>query len=444
MIFGSIFRIVRSRAVSFCCAVALTLSALPASAQSVRIKDIADFEGIRDNMLVGYGIVAGLAGTGDDLSKVIFTRESLLGMLERLGVNARTTNANGSATNELRTKNIATVMVTATLPPFARQGTRLDVQVSAMGDAQSLLGGVLLVTPMMGADGEVYAVAQGPMAISGFRAQGQASTLQRGVPTSGRISNGAIVEREVGFEMASLENVRLTLRNPDLTTARRVAQAVNSFVGAGAARPADPSTINIQVPAQYKGDVVAMLTDIERLPIEPDKVAKVVIDERSGVIVMGENVRISTVAVAQANLTIRVTETPQVSQPGPFAPGATGFPGQLNADQVINVPQPRVGADGRPVLDAAGNPIFDMVPQVVPGSRQGGALGGGAQTVVVPRTSIEVDDQSGRRLAMVPSGVTLGELVNGLNALGVGPRDLITILQAIKAAGALQADIEIM
>lgn len=430
-------------------AVALTLSgfavaALPASAQSVRIKDIADFEGIRDNMLVGYGIVAGLAGTGDDLSKVIFTRESLLGMLERLGVNARTTNANGTATNELRTKNIATVMVTATLPPFARQGTRLDVQVSAMGDAQSLLGGILLVTPMLGADGEVYAVAQGPMAISGFKAQGQAATLQRGVPTSGRISNGAIVEREVGFEMASLENVRLTLRNPDLTTARRVAQAINSFVGAGAARPADPSTINVQVPAQYRGDVVAMLTDIERLPIEPDKVAKVVIDERSGVIVMGENVRISTVAVAQANLTIRVTETPQVSQPNSFSPGATALPGQLNPDSVINVPQPRVGADGRPVLDAAGNPVFDMVPQVVPGSRTGGLAGGGAQTVVVPRTSIEVDDQSGRRLAMVPSGVTLGELVNGLNALGVGPRDLITILQAIKAAGALQAEIEIM
>ncbi len=193
-----------------------------------------------------------------------------------------------------------------------------------------------------------------------------------------------------------------------------------------------------------------MLTDIERLPIEPDQVARVIIDEHAGVIVMGENVRISTVAVAQANLTIRVTETPQVSQPSPFAPGATALPsvgGTLNADQVVNVPRPRVDATGRPVVDASGNPVFDLVPQVVPGSRQGGIpgqLGGGASTVVVPRTQIEVDDQSGRRLAVVPAGITLGELVNGLNALGVGPRDLISILQAIKAAGAMQADLEVL
>jgi flagellar P-ring protein precursor FlgI len=418
---------------------ALVLAAGTATAQSVRIKDIAAFEGIRDNMLVGYGIVVGLNGTGDSLNRAVFTRESLLGMLERLGVNARTQNQ-----NDLQTRNLATVMVTATLPPFARHGTKIDVQVSSLGDAQSLLGGVLLVTPLLGADGEVYAVGQGPVAVSGFRAQGQASQVTRGVPTSARISNGAIVEREVGFEMANLETVRLTLRNPDLTTARRVAQAINAFVGGGAARPSDPSTINIQVPANYRGDVVAMLTDIERLPVEPDKVAKVVIDERSGVIVMGENVRISTVAVAQANLTVRVTETPQVSQPGPFAPGGVAVPGQLNQDNVINVPQPRLLPNGQPALDAQGNPIFDLVPQVVPGSRQPGFGVPGAQTVVVPRTQVEVDDQAGRRLAVVPSGVTLGELVNGLNALGVGPRDLISILQAIKAAGALQADIEVM
>jgi len=247
-----------------------------------------------------------------------------------------------------------------------------------------------------------------------------------------------------------MDTMRLSLKNPDLTTARRMAQAVNAFLGAPAARSTDPKTVVIQVPAQYRGDAVAMLTDIERLPVEPDQVARVIIDEHAGVIVMGENVRISTVAVAQANLTIRVTETPQVSQPSPFAPGASVLPsigGTQNPDQVINVPRPRVDAGGRPVVDAGGNPVFDLVPQVVPGSRQGGipgSIAGGASTVVVPRTNIEVDDGSGRRLAVIPAGITIGELVNGLNALGVGPRDLISILQSIKAAGAMQADLEVL
>lgn len=357
--------------------------ALPAAAQTTRIKDIADFEGVRDNMLVGYGLAVGLNGTGDSLNRAIMTRESLLGMLERLGVNARTAN------NDLRTRNVAAVMVTAKLPPFARQGTRIDVNVATLGDATSLQGGTLLVTPLLGADGEVYSVAQGNVAIGGFVARGGAQTVTRGVPTSGRIANGAIVEREVGFELASMDSIRIALRNPDFTTARRIAQAINAFLGAGAARPTDPATVVIQVPAQYKGDVFTLLSDVERLPVEPDQIARVVIDEQTGVIVMGENVRISTVAVAQANLTIRVTETPQVSQPNPFAPE-------------------------------------------------------GAQTVVVPRTDIQIDDQAGRRMVMLPSGVTLGDLVNGLNALGVGPRDMITILQTIKAAGALQAEIQVM
>jgi len=440
----------------------LALAVLPAAAQTVRIKDIADVEGVRDNMLVGYGLAVGLNGTGDTLNRSIFTLQSLTGMLERLGVNSRQiaqTGQQGSANQinqNLRTRNLAAVMVTATLPPFARQGDKIDVNVSTMGDATSLLGGTLLVTPLMGADGEVYAVAQGNVAIGGFSAVGAAQSVTRGVPTNSRIANGAIVEREIGFELGTMDTVRLSLKNPDLTTARRIAQAVNAFLGGAAARSTDPKTVVIQVPAQYKGDAVSMVTDIERLPVEPDQVARVIIDEHTGVIVMGENVRISTVAVAQANLTIRVTETPQVSQPNAFAPGpgvlpsVQGIQGALNPDQVINVPRPRTDAQGRPVVDASGNPVFDLVPQVVPGSRQGavpgipGAIGGGASTVVVPRTNIEVDDQSGRRLAVVPAGITISELVNGLNALGVGPRDLISILQSIKAAGAMQADLEIL
>jgi flagellar P-ring protein FlgI len=352
--------------------VALSLgAAAPASALS-RIKDIADFEGVRDNMLVGYGLVVGLNGTGDSLNRSIFTRESLIGMLERLGVNARDSN--------LRTANVAAVMVTATLRPFARQGARVDVAVSALGDAKSLLGGMLLVTPMLGADGEVYAVAQGSVASGGFVARGQGASVTKGVPTSGRVSAGAYLKSAV-------------------------------------ARPLDPSTVLVAIPANFSGDLVALLTDIEQLRVEPDQVARVVIDEANGVIVMGENVRISTVAVAQGNLTVKITETPEVSQPNPFAPRG------------------RAAA----VDPATGKPA---VP-----TGQGGtqfAPGGGAQTVVVPRTSIQVDEQSDRHIAVLPAGVSLQELVNSLNALGVGPRDMISILQAIKTAGALQAEIELM
>jgi len=362
-------------------AVLLAPLALPGTAQAQsRIKDIADFEGVRENLLVGYGLVVGLDGTGDDLGSAIFTRESLIGMLQRMGVNARSP--------QLDTDNVAAVMITASLPPFARQGTRIDISVSAIGDAESLLGGTLLVTPMLGADGEVYAVAQGPVAIAGFSATGNAQSVTKGVPTAGRIPNGAIIEREIGFEMEQLSSIRLSLRNPDLTTARRVAEAINGFVGLPAARSLDPATILVMVPPTYQGDTVAMLTDIEQLPVRADQVARVVIDESSGVIVMGENVRINTVAIAQGNLTIRITETPQVSQPSPFS--TTGA------------------------------------------------------TVVVPRTDIQINEDADRKLTVLGSGVSLQELVNGLNSLGVGPRDMITILQAIKAAGALQAEIEVL
>ena len=350
-----------------------------AVAQAVRIKDITDFEGVRDNMLVGYGLVVGLDGSGDRLRNTNFTEQSLVSMLERMGVSTRGTS--------LQTRNVAAVMVTATLPPFARQGGRIDVNVSAMGDAKSLLGGTLLVTPMMGADGEVYAVAQGQLTVGGFSFGGAAETVTQGVPTQARIAAGAIVEREVGFELNMLDEVRVALRNPDFTTASRVAQAINGHLGVSVADATDSATVNLMIPGNWRGRTAALLTEIERLIVVPDQMARVVIDERSGTIVMGGDVRISEVAVAHANLTVRVTEVPQVSQPGPFSDG---------------------------------------------------------ETVVVPRTQIDIDDGSDARMVMLPTAVNLTDLVDGLNALGVGPRDLITILQAIRAAGALQANLEVM
>jgi flagellar P-ring protein precursor FlgI len=277
-------------------------------------------------------------------------------------------------------------MVTANLPAFGTQGTRIDVTASALGDAKSLQGGTLLVTPLLAADGNVYAVAQGSLAIGGFQAEGDAAKIVRGVPTVGRISNGAIIEREIEFALNKLHQVRLALRNPDFTTAKRVASAVNDFIGSPTAEPLDPSTVQLTIPKKFHGNVVALLTEIEQLQVEPDLSARVVIDERSGIIVMGRDVRVSTIAVAQGNLTVTISETPQVSQPNPFSRG---------------------------------------------------------ETRTVPRTRIGVQED-GKKLAVVKEGVSLQQLVDGLNALGIGPRDLIAILQAIKAAGAIQADIEVM
>ncbi len=346
-------------------------------AQDVRIKDIADVEGVRDNQLVGYGLVVGLNGTGDRLRSAVFTRQSLVGMLERLGVNTR------DQERQLDTRNVAAVMVTANLPPFARPGSRIDISVSALGDSTNLTGGTLLVSPLLGADGEVYAVAQGAVATGAISARGAGTSVTRGVPTSGRIANGAIVEREVPFALAGRDRVRLSLRNPDLTTARRIAEAINRSQRGQLAVATDSRTVTVSLGGRSP---VAFLSAIEQLRVVPDQIARVVIDEASGTIVMGSNVRVSTVAIAQGNLTIRVTETPQVSQPNALA---------------------------------------------------------GGETVVVPRTSIEVDDQANRRLGVLPQSVTLQDLVRGLNSLGVGPRDLITILQAIKASGALQAELEV-
>ena len=368
-----------SKIVLIACALAISVAIATPSRANSRIKDLASVEGVRENQLVGYGLVVGLNGTGDTLNNSPFTKQSLTSMLERLGVNTRGTN--------LRTANVAAVMVTANLPPFSTQGTRVDVTVSALGDAKSLLGGTLLVTPLLGADGEVYAVGQGSLAISGFAAEGEAAKVTRGVPTVGRIANGAVVEREIEFALKGQTALRLALRNPDFTTARNIALAINEYLNANCAEPTDPATVAIQVPANYKGNIIKLLTEVELLRVSPDQRARIVIDERSGVIVIGKDVRVSTVAIAQGNLTVTISESPQVSQPGAFSNG---------------------------------------------------------QTVVVPRTNINVNDDAGKRFAIVKEGVTLKDLVDGLNALGIGPRDMISILQAIKAAGALQADIELM
>jgi flagellar P-ring protein precursor FlgI len=358
-------------------AVALALTVVAAQATS-RIKDLANIEGVRQNQLIGYGLVVGLNGTGDTLNNIPFTKQSLQAMLERMGVNIR------GAT--IRTGNVAAVMVTGNLPPFGTQGTRMDVTVSALGDSKNLQGGTLLVTPLLGADGNVYAVAQGSLAIGGFQAEGNAASITKGVPTVGRIANGAIIEREIEFALNRLPNVRLALRNPDFTTAKRIAAAVNDFLGAKTAEPLDPSTVQLSIPAEFKGNVVAMLTEIEQLQVDPDLGAKIIIDERSGIIVMGRDVRVATVAVAQGNLTVTISESPQVSQPNPQSRG---------------------------------------------------------RTVVTPNSKVGVSED-GKKFAMVKDGVSLQQLVDGLNGLGIGPRDLIGILQAIKAAGAIQADIEVM
>ena len=358
---------------------ALGLFASAAQAETSRIKDLASIEGVRQNQLVGYGLVVGLNGSGDTLNNAPFTKQSLTAMLERLGVNTRGAN--------LRTANVAAVMVTSDLPAFGRRGSRIDVTVSALGDAKSLQGGTLLVTPLMGASGEIYAVAQGSVAIAGFQAEGAAATLTRGVPTVGRIANGALIEQEIDFQFKDTRSVHLSLRNPDLTTGRRIASAINEYMASNTAESTDPSTVNLTIPKTYKGNMVQLLTEIEQLRVDPDQVARVVVDERSGVIVMGKDVRVSTVAIAQGNLTISVTEQPVVSQPDPFSNG---------------------------------------------------------QTTVVPRTTIQVDQGGNNKLAVLKESVTLKELVDGLNALGIGPRDIISILQAIKTAGALQADIVVM
>ncbi len=351
-------------------------AASPVQAQvHARIKDIVDVENVRDNQLVGYGLVVGLAGSGDSVRNAPYTEETLLAMLERLGVNAR-----GTA---MTPRNVAAVSVTATLPPFAQAGSRIDVQVSSLGDARSLQGGTLIVTSLRGLDGEIYAVAQGQVAVSGFSAQGQAARVSRGVATAARIAAGAIVERQVPFALRSAHGLKLALRNPDFTTAYRIAASINA-AQPGTAEVLDLSTV--QVSPHGGTSAMEVVARIENLPIEIDQPARVVVNEASGTVVMGADVRISRVAIAQGGLTISVSEAPVASQPGPF---------------------------------------------------------GNGRTAVLPRTTITVDDGAGASLATIGGTASLRDLVSGLNALGVSPRDLISILQALRTAGALQADIEV-
>ncbi|MBP3346597.1 MAG: flagellar basal body P-ring protein FlgI [Alphaproteobacteria bacterium] len=360
------------------CLLSAFYTAAPAYGVS-RIKDIADFEGVRDNQLVGYGLVVGLNGTGDNIKSVDFTKESLISMLDQIGINARG--------GQIKAKNVAAVMVTANLPAFARQGSRIDVMVSAIGDAKNLQGGTLLATPLVGANGEVYALAQGQVAVNAVSARGATESVNKGVPTSGRIANGAIVENEIPFALNSLDSIQIALRNPDFTTSRRVADAINAQLGTNIANSIDPATITLEIPEEYADKVVDLMTKVEQIRVEPDQLAKVVIDENSGIIVIGKDVKINRLAIAQGNLTIRITEIPFVSQPLPFSNG---------------------------------------------------------ETVVGVNTAIDINESVDSKLSVLETGVNLQELVNGLNALGVTPRDLISILQAVKASGALQADIEVI
>lgn len=355
-------------------AVCLLLIAAPVAASPVRIKDLVEFDGVRGNDLVGYGLVVGLDGTGDGLRNAPFTEEMMANLLERLGVNV--------TGEEMRPRNVAAVFVTASLPPFARAGSKIDVTVSAIGDADSLLGGTLVMTPLNGADGQIYAVAQGAVIAGGVTAAGTAASVTQGVPTAGTIPAGARVEREVDFDFSNLSVLRLALRTPDFTTAARIEEVINGALGRGVAAMEDAGTVTLNLGDGRLGSPAHVVARIESLPVEPETRARVVVDQRSGTIVMGADVRISAVAVAQGNLTLTVEEAPMVVQPNPFASG---------------------------------------------------------ETMVVPRTKAGID-QSGTGLAELPSSTSLSDVVAGLNALGVTPHDMIDILKSINAAGALHAE----
>jgi flagellar P-ring protein precursor FlgI len=359
--------------------VGMLFLSVPVQSGAVRIKDIAAVEGVRENALIGYGLVIGLNGTGDKTGTT-FTVQTLSSMLKKMGIAVEP--------SAVKVKNVAAVMVTAKLPPFTKTGSRIDVVVSSLGDATSLQGGTLLLTPLKGADQQVYAVAQGPISIGGFIGGKEGDSVQKNHPTAGRVAEGALVEREVGFPFSNKEKFNILLRQQDFTTALRISQAINAQLGMEAAATAvDSGTITLQVPDSYKGRPVELLAAIEGLEVAVDLPARVVVNERTGTIVMGDQVRISEVAVSHGNLTIRVKTEFQVSQPPSFAPE-------------------------------------------------------GSETVVVPQRQTDVQEEEAQILTL--KGATIGEVVRGLNAIGVTPRDLIAILQAIKAAGALQAELEIL
>ena len=370
----------------------------PVVAFSARVKDISSVQGIRQNQLFGYGLVVGLDGSGDNAGKG-FTIQSLVNLLERMGINVNR--------DDVRSKNVAAVMVNATLPPFARIGKKIDVTLSYIGDADSLQGGTLLLTPLKGVNGRIYALAQGAISVGGFSAGGDAGGgIQKNHPTVGSITGGAMVEREIPMSLAGKKELTLILNDPDFTTAIRVAKAIDDNFGAEMTKPIDSGTIQVKVPGEFQESIVQMMAQIGNLQVVPDSVAKVIVNEKTGTVVIGDNVRIKNVAVAHGNLSIQITETKNVSQALPFAPegGLLGGPAEFNRGVVV-------------------------------------APGG--STVVTPETDVTVREEN-NRLMLVPEGKTIGELVRALNALGVTPRDLIVILQTIKSAGALQAELEIL
>jgi flagellar P-ring protein precursor FlgI len=359
--------------------VATVLLTVTAELHAARIKDIAGFRGVRSNQLVGYGLVVGLAGSGDS-DDAIFTLQSVSSMLEKMGVTVKP--------EDIKVKNVAAVMVTADLPPFARMGSRLDALVSSIGDSKALQGGTLLMTPLKGADGQVYAVGQGPVSTGGFTVGANTGDkVQKNFTTVGRVVQGALVEKEIPFSLNQKDTLTLALHQPDFTTATRMAEAINAGLLDNTAFAQDSGTVQIAVPPKYLGNIAQLIASIEGLNVIPDNISRVVINERTGTVVMGENVRISTVAIAHGNLSVEIKQNFNVSQPMPFS--ETG------------------------------------------------------RTVVTPDSQTSVKE--GRSpIYVVPSGVSIGEVVKALNALGVSPRDLISIFQALKAAGALQADLEII
>ncbi len=348
----------------------------PSDAQAARLKDIASFSGVRNNELVGYGLVVGLAGTGDGSSST-FTLRSMANMLEKMGVEADP--------DKLKPKNVAAVMVTAKLPVSAKPGSMIDITVSSLGDAKSLLGGVLLLTPLKGLDGRVYAVAQGALTIGGFTISGEAASAQKNIPTVGRIPNGAAVERGVPFKFNSQEKMTLNLSVRDFGTTMQVVKKINATMGGDFASARDISTIDLRLPDQFKGNMVPLMASLENLNISPDGKAKVVVDEKTGTVVLGQDVRLSKVAVAHGNLQIVISESQNVSQPGPFSDGTT---------------------------------------------------------VTTPSTDLNIVEQN--KQLMLMEGATLQELVDGLNSIGAAPRDLISIIRALKAAGSLHAEVEVI
>ncbi len=351
------------------------------SARATRIKDLAGLQGVRDNQLLGYGLVVGLNGTGDDIKKSVFTKQAMINLVKRLGMSITP-----EVFTRMKTDNVAAVMVTANLPPFARPGTKLDVLVSTMGDATSLSGGTLLMTPLKGPNGKTYAVAQGPLAVGSIAFGGKAAKVQKNFPTAGRIVNGAIVERAVGWKLPPSGDLLYELKQPDFTTAARMTEAINHRFGPNTAHSPDSGTVRVLMPLEYRGNVVGFVADLENIEIEADTPARIVVNERTGTIVMGQEVRIATVAVSHGNLNLVISENTEVSQPNPLAAG---------------------------------------------------------QTVAAPQTNVNVTEDQGN-LVVLEMGVSIGEIARALNAIGATPRDLIAIFQAIKAAGALHAELVII